>query len=77
MFPEVTLAAPTREDVQRMAEWLNDLEVSTVWYGVDGDGKPLHTGYNPEALASGSQDDWDHVFSDENRTIFSLSLIHI
>mgnify|MGYP001342746261 FL=1 len=72
MFPQVTLAAPIREDVQRMAEWLNDPEVSAVWYGVGDDGKPLHTGYNPEALVAGSQDDWDQVFSDKSRAIFSI-----
>jgi RimJ/RimL family protein N-acetyltransferase len=72
MFPEVTLAAPTREDVQRVAEWLSDPEVNAVWYGVGDDGKPLHTSYNPEALAAGGQDDWDHVFGDENRAIFSI-----
>ena len=72
MVPEVTLATPTREDVQRMAEWLNDPEVNTVWYGVGDDGKPLHTGYNPEVLVAGSQDDWDQVFNDESRAIFSI-----
>ena len=43
MFPEVTLTAPTREDVGRMAEWLDDPEVNAVWYGIGVDGKPLHT----------------------------------
>ena len=72
MFPEVTLAVPTREDIQRMAEWLSDPEVSSVWYGVGDDGKPLHTSYSPEALAAGGQAEWDHVFDDENRAIFSI-----
>ena len=72
MFPEVTLTTPTREDIQRMADWLNDPDVSTVWYGVGDDGKPLHTGYTPEAVLAGGSDDWDQVFSDENRVIFSV-----
>ena len=72
MFPEVTLTAPTREDVGRMAEWLDDPEVSAGWYGIGDDGKPLHTSYSPGALADGDQEDWDHIFSDENRAIFSI-----
>ena len=72
MFPEVTLVAPTREDVQRMSEWLNDPEVNAVWYGVGDDGKPLHTSYSPDDLMTRGQDDWDHGFGDENRAIFSI-----
>ena len=72
MFPEVTLTTPTREDIQRMADWLNDSEVNSVWYGVGDDGKPLHTGYTPDAVIAGSSDDWDQVFNDENRVIFSV-----
>lgn len=34
MFPEVTLTETTREDVGRMAEWLNDAEVNAMWYGL-------------------------------------------
>ena len=71
MFPEVTLATPTREDIQRMSDWLNDPEVNAVWYGVGDDGKPLHTTYTPEAILAGGSEEWDHVFNDENRTIFS------
>ena len=72
MLPEVTLTTPTREDIQRIAEWLNDSEVNAVWYGVGDDGKPLHTSYMPEAVLAGGQDEWDHVFNDDNRTIFSV-----
>jgi RimJ/RimL family protein N-acetyltransferase len=72
MFPDITLITPTREDIQRMAEWLNDPDVNAVWYGVGDDGKPLHTSYIPEAVLAGSSDEWNHVFDDENRTIFSV-----
>ncbi len=72
MFPEVTLTTPTREDIQRMADWLNDSEVSSVWYGVGDDGKPLHTGYTPDAVIAGGSEEWDQVFNDENRVIFSV-----
>ena len=66
------MATPTREDIQRMSDWLNDPEVNAVWYGVGDDGKPLHTTYTPEAILAGGSEEWDHVFNDENRTIFSV-----
>jgi hypothetical protein len=72
MFPEVTLVTPTREDIQRMAGWLSDPDVSTVWYGVGDDGKPLHTTYIPETLLAGGDAEWDQVFNDDNRTVFSV-----
>ena len=72
MFPAVTLVTPTRDDIQRMADWLSDTEVNTVWYGVGEDGKPLHTSYLPEAVLAGGESEWDHVFNDENRTIYSV-----
>jgi len=72
MFPEVTLTTPTREDVQRLAEWLNDSEVNEVWYGVGDDGKPLHASYTPEAVLNGGPEAWTHVFNDDNRIIFSI-----
>ncbi|MQF94081.1 MAG: GNAT family N-acetyltransferase [SAR202 cluster bacterium] len=72
MFPEVKLAAPTREDVQRMAEWLTDPEVNEVWYGVGDDGKPLHSSYTPETVLNGGPEAWSHAFEDENRTVFSI-----
>ncbi len=72
MFPEVTLVTPTREDVQRLAEWLDDPEVNAVWYGVGDDGKPLHIGYTPEAVLAGGPEEWDQVFNDEDRIIFSV-----
>mgnify|MGYP000612578947 CR=1 FL=1 len=53
MFPEVTLTETTREDVGRMAEWLNDAEVNAMWYGLGDDGKPMHHGYSPHELFHG------------------------
>jgi RimJ/RimL family protein N-acetyltransferase len=61
MFPEVTLVTATREDIQRMADWLNDPEVNAVWYGVGEDGKPLHTSYTPEAVLAGGESEWDRL----------------
>ncbi len=72
MFPEVALVTPTREDVQRLSEWLDDPEVNAVWFGVGDDGKPLHPTYNPETVLAGGSDEWDRIFNDESRTIFSI-----
>jgi RimJ/RimL family protein N-acetyltransferase len=72
MFPEVTLVTPTREDIQRMADWLDDSEVNAVWYGVGDDGKALHTSYTPEVILAGGSEEWDQTFTNENRTIFSV-----
>ncbi len=72
MFPEVTLVTPTREDVQRLSEWLDDPEVNAVWFGVGDNGKPLHATYEPAAILAGGADEWDQIFNDESRTIFSV-----
>ena len=72
MFPVVTLLSTTREDVQRLNDWLSDPEVSAVWFGVGDDGKPLHATYSPEGILAGGDDAWDHVFNEDNRVIFSI-----
>ncbi|MDA1129834.1 MAG: GNAT family protein [Chloroflexi bacterium] len=72
MFPVVTLVSTTREDVQRLNDWLSDPEVSAVWFGVGDDGKPLHATYSPEGILAGGDDAWDHVFNEDNRVIFSI-----
>ena len=72
MLPEVSLVPPTREDVQRLADWLDDPEVNAVWYGRDEDNTPLHTGYSPHRILRSSEDEWQQVFEDENRKIYSL-----
>ena len=72
MFPLVTLAAPTREDVERLTEWLKDDEVNTSWYGVGDDGQPLHAGYVPGQVLEGEDSEWDRVFNDDNRKVFAV-----
>jgi RimJ/RimL family protein N-acetyltransferase len=72
MFPEVTLSPTTREDVQRLADWLDDPEVSSSWYGQGEDGTPLHIGYAPRQILQTSQAEWDHVFENEDRQIYSF-----
>ena len=63
MFPEVTLTTPTREDVQRLSDWLDDPEVNAVWFGVGDNGKPLHATYEPAAILAGGTQEWDQIFN--------------
>ena len=72
MFPEVTLTLPTAEDIRRMASWLDDVEVSSSWYGLEEDGLPLHIGYSPHRILQTSREELQRVFEDENRKIFSV-----
>ena len=67
MFPEVTLAPVTREDVQRMGDWLNDAEVNAFWYGLGEDGGPLHIGYSPLRILQAPEQEWRQVFENQDR----------
>ena len=69
MFPQVTLTSLTREDVERLAQWLSDDEVSGLWYGVDEDGQPLHIGYSPQELLESPEEQWHHAYLEEDRKI--------
>ena len=71
MLTEITLASPTKEDVQRLSAWLEDPEVNASWYGLGDDGKPLHAGYVPSHVL-GADEEWERVFNDENRRVFSI-----
>ena len=72
MFPEVSLTGTTREDVGRMAEWLGDSDVNTMWYGLGDDGKPLHHGYSPHVLLESSDQEMSLVVDNEDRKIYSV-----
>ena len=72
MFPQVSLTPPTREDVERLTEWLKDDEVNTSWYGMGEDGQPLHAGYAPFHVLQGDNNDWNRVFNDDNRKVFAV-----
>lgn len=72
MFPEVKLTETTREDVGRMAEWLNDAEVNAMWYGLGDDGKPMHHGYSPHELFHASDEELGLVVDNEDRKIYSV-----
>lgn len=72
MLPEATLALVTREDVQRLAQWLDDDDVNGSWYGRGEDGQPMHIGYSPREMLQASADQWRQVFENEDRKIFSI-----
>ncbi len=71
MFPPVTLTPLTREDVERLAEWLDDEEVNAFWYGAGDDGQPRHIGYSPRELLEMPAQNWGDTL-DENRGIYSI-----
>jgi len=73
---QVQLTEVTREDVERIAEWLKDTEVSDMWFGRYTYGDPAHLGYEPEKMLTANEDEWDEVFHDPHhephRDIFSI-----
>ena len=73
MLPIVQLRHVTRDDVQRIAEWLSDDEVSSRWFGHYACGDPVHRGYEPGLMLGASTEDWVRVFDhDRHRLIFSI-----
>lgn len=72
MLREISLVQPVREDIQRMADWLNDSEVNAFWYGLGDDGIALHTGYSPQLAVKASEDEWRQTFGDENRKVYAI-----
>ena len=73
MLPIVQLRHVTRDDVQRIAGWLSDEEVSSRWFGHYACGDPVHRGYEPGLMLGGSSEDWVRVFDhDRRRLIFSI-----
>lgn len=72
MLPEVTLRDVTREDVSRIAFWLEDEDISSSWFGYAG-ADPLHRGYDPIRMLQASESEWDGVFRlDPILLIFSI-----
>ena len=72
----VELRPVTRDDVQRLADWLDDAEVSNAWFGRYTYGDAAHLGYEPKDMIGASQEAWDEVFHDPHhephRDIFSV-----
>ncbi|MBM3933163.1 MAG: GNAT family N-acetyltransferase [SAR202 cluster bacterium] len=72
MLPIVTLTDVSRDDVDRIAWWLEDRELSSRWLGHYGCGDPVHRGYDPVRMLEAAQWEWDSVFGDPNRRIYSI-----
>ncbi len=72
MVPEIRLVTAIRQDVERMGRWLRDEEVSASWYGTDAGGEPFHIGYLPRHMVEATPWEWNQVFGDDDRRIFSV-----
>lgn len=73
MYPQIALNPLARDDVRRVAEWLNDADVNSLWYGVDANGRPVHMGYSPGDVLAAPEEEWDRSLEDEElRKIFSV-----
>ena len=72
MLPDVKLVRVIRDDVNRMAEWLQDRWVNASWYGTDSEGEPLHIGYIPRRMLKATDTEWSETFENEGRTILSV-----
>jgi RimJ/RimL family protein N-acetyltransferase len=72
MFPQITLSSLTREDVNRLADWLSDNDVNSLWYGLGEDGQPLHIGYSPQQILEVSPEEWAEFLDDEDRKIYPV-----
>jgi RimJ/RimL family protein N-acetyltransferase/cytidylate kinase len=72
MLPVVTLRNVSRDDVDRLGWWLEDDDVSGKWFGHYAFGDPVHRGYDPGHMLEASQAEWENVFNDSTRLIFSI-----
>ncbi|MEK7806320.1 MAG: GNAT family protein [Chloroflexota bacterium] len=72
MLPNITLRPVAREDVQRLAGWLSDEEVNSLWYGVGEGGFPLHVGYSPRQILDAPESEWRLVFENPDRKVYAI-----
>ncbi|MDE2822329.1 MAG: GNAT family N-acetyltransferase [Chloroflexota bacterium] len=72
MLPEVTLKSVSRDDVDRIAWWLQDDDLSSRWFGQYGADDPVHPGYDPRHMLEASDWEWRRTFADSRRAIFSI-----
>ncbi len=64
MAPQATLRDVVPEDVDRIADWLQDEETAKTWFGYAGR-DPLHRGYDPILMQMAAKSDWDATFRDD------------
>jgi RimJ/RimL family protein N-acetyltransferase/cytidylate kinase len=71
MLPRVNLTDVSREDVDRVASWLADDDVSSQWFGEYACGNPVHRAYVPQMMLEASQEQWARVFDNPKRAVLS------
>ena len=69
----VRLEPVTREDIDRIREWLSDDEVAESWFGRYSYGDPAHLGYNPYSVGSADEAEWDRTFGNPEHRILSVA----
>lgn len=72
MLPEITLKSVSRDDVDGIAWWLQDDDLSSRWLGQYGADDPVHPGYDPRHMLEASDWEWRRTFADPRRAIFSI-----
>ena len=72
MLPEITFKNVTRDDVDRIAWWLDDVDLSNRWFGRYSADDPVHLGYDPLHMLEASDWEWNRTFGDPRRTFFSI-----
>ncbi len=72
MPQEINLQTVTRDDVTRIARWLEDEEVSESWFGRYAYGDPAHLGYHPNEMDDVSDEEWEEVFDNSEHRILSI-----
>ena len=65
MLPNISLRSVSRDDVDRVAWWLEDAG-QYAW------GEPIHRSYEPAHMLESSDNEWRHIFGDPKRLIFSI-----
>ena len=72
MLPEITFKNVTRDDIDRIAWWLDDVDLSNRWFGRYSADDPVHLGYDPRHMLEASDWEWNRTFGDPQRTFFSI-----
>ena len=62
----------TRQDVERVANWLQDEDVADSWFGRYSYGDPAHLGYHPEETLTSNEEAFNSIFDDPEHVIFSV-----
>ena len=58
MAAQVQLVPVKREDVARVASWLEDPDVCESWFGRYTYGDPAHLGYEPLEMINATEAEW-------------------